>query len=287
MDDPLVSRIRAAADSAAASDLPFETALPGFTLVRARRPTTFEGILYEPLACIVLQGRKEAMLGDRPIGFGAGQSLIVSLDMPSAWRVREASPERPYVAVALRLDMDVLRGLDVDVPTGAGAGGAIAAGPSDAAIRDVAGRMVALLDAPEDRPTLWPMLVRELHYRLLRSPHGAMLRALARRDSPASRIARVTARLRRDFRERIVVAELAAVAGMSVSTFHEHFRAVTATTPLQFAKALRLIEARRLLGSGAPVAHAAFDVGYESPAQFSRDYSRRFGRPPRADRAAA
>lgn len=152
---------------------------------------------------------------------------------------------------------------------------------ADSQLLDAMGRYLALAESELDARVLGPLLVKEIHYRLLVAPFGQMLRRLLRRDSHASSIARAIATLRRDFRSPMVVEELARAVGMSVSSFHKHFKEVTASSPLQYQKGLRLLEARRLLIAGtASVTTAAFEVGYESPTQFSREYARKFGRPP-------
>jgi AraC-like DNA-binding protein len=286
-----VTRICRFADENGAPETPFETGIEGFTLVRSRAPTALEPMLYSPILCLVLQGRKESFLGTVPVGFAAGQSLIVSFDMPTASRVTEASPRAPYVALALRLDLDLLRELTHEAGEAAIAGErarAIASGAADAPLVDAMGRLFGLVEQPFGQRVLLPLLLREIHFRLLLAPHGGMLRRLTRPDSHASRIARALARIRRDYAAPLRVAELAEVAGMSPSSFHEHFKAVTAATPLQYQKDLRLLEARRrLAGGGASVSGVAFAVGYESPTQFSREYARKFGAPPRMDRLSA
>lgn len=289
MTSDLTKRVLALADRIGADAVPAETGLPGLTIVRSARPTALEGVLYQPLFCLVLQGSKETFLGEARVGFAAGESLVVSLDLPSRSRIVEASPARPYLALAIALDLDLLRDLvntlGDAVPEAAAQ--ALATGPVDAALVDAMARLVDLVDRPVEQRVLLPLVLREIHFRLLLARHGAMLRRLARRDSHASRIGRALDRLRRDFAAPLRVSELAEAAAMSVSSFHEHFRAITATTPLQYQKDLRLLEARRRLTAGdLSVSGAAFAVGYESPTQFSREYARKFGTSPSTDRAA-
>jgi transcriptional regulator GlxA family with amidase domain len=168
-------------------------------------------------------------------------------------------------------------GVAEDVP-------AFTVGAGTGAWSDPLARYLALMDAPLDAQVLGPSILREIHFRLLMSPIGGMLRNLLLIDSHASRVARAIQRIRTGFREPLAVADLARTAGMSVSSFHEHFRSVTGTTPLQYQKDLRLIEARKFLASGGqPVSMAAYAVGYESPTHFSRDYARKFGTPPSRD----
>lgn len=290
-DRELIERICRYADAYHAPEAPFATGIDGFTLVRSRAPTALEGMIYMPIVCLVLQGRKESYLGETPVSFGRGQSLIVSIDVPSVSRVVEASPEAPYVGLALQLDMSEVRSLAEEAGDAEIAGErarAIASGEADAGLVAAMARLFDLVDRPLEQRVLLPLVRREIHFRLLLARHGGMLRRLSRGDSHASRIARALARIRKDYTRPLKVADLADAAGMSPSSFHEHFKALTATTPLQYQKDLRLLEARRrLIGGEQTVTGVAFDVGYESPTQFSREYSRKFGTSPRAERLSA
>lgn len=284
----LIERVCRYADTHNAPETPSETGIAGFSLVRCRRPTPIEPNLYRPLLCVVLQGRKESHLGREWVSFGAGESLIVSLDLPTASRVTDATAEAPYVALALEIDLRVVRSLYEEAGESEIASErarAIAAGAADERLIDAMARLFDLLDRPLEQKVLVPLVTREIHLRMLLARHGEMLRRLSWRDSHASRIARAIAQIRASFPMSISVAELARTAAMSPSTFHEHFKAITATTPLQYQKDLRLLEAREQLIDGAgSVARVAYDVGFESPTQFSREYARKFGNPPRADR---
>lgn len=290
IDHDLAARVLRFADDRSAAETPIETGVDGLTVMRARTPTMHEPLLYGPLLCLVLQGRKETYLGSERVSFGAGEAVVVSLEIPTRARVVEASRERPYLALALRIDLELVR----EIVTEAGAAElaeerarAIASGEADAALVAAMGRLLDLADRPLEQRMLLPLHRREVHFRILLATTGGMLRRLARPDSHASRIARTLARLGREFAHPLRITDLADAAGMSPSSFHAHFKAITATTPLQYLKDLRLLEARRQLvaGSGS-VSRVAFAVGYESPTQFSREYSRKFGVPPRADRAA-
>lgn len=235
---------------------------------------------YEPIMCLVLQGAKEAYLNGRVVRYRAGDTLIVSHAIPVDAAVIQASRETPYAALALRLDLGLARSMcdeigDLDESVDAHS---LDAGASDVALIDAVHRLFNLSKDPVEARTLAPLVMREIHFRLLRARHGGMLRQLLNHDSPASRIAQVIATMRANFKTNIPVAELASECGMSLSAFHEQFRSVTATTPLQYQKELRLLEARRLLVSeNLSVASAAYEVGYESPTQFSREFSRKFG----------
>jgi AraC-like DNA-binding protein len=215
---------------------------------------------------------------------------LVSVDLPVAARVVEASPGRPYLAVRIALDTAVVGELLADgtaaPPLGPPAR-AIAVTPVGPPLLDAVRRLVALLDAPQDVGPLAPLVLREITYRVLAGPQGSRLRQIASAGAPAQRIARAIRWLKDHFADPLRVESLAKRVGMSPSAFHLHFKGVTALSPLQYQKRLRLQEARRLmLGEGLDAAEAAFRVGYESPSQFSREYRRLFGAPPRRDVAA-
>ncbi|WP_417435797.1 AraC family transcriptional regulator N-terminal domain-containing protein [Hoeflea sp.] len=264
-----------------------ETALEGLFVHRQTKPSAFEATVYHPVICLNLQGRKQVSIGDRSVVFGAGQSLIVSHDVPVMARVTEASPQSPYLAIIVALDIAIIRSLCDEVgkpvledrkPS------TLTANATDSRLVDALARYLALTRDPVEAKVMGPLILREIHFRLLTASHGGMLRQLMQRDSHASRISRAIGRIRTDFRVPLAVASLAEEASMSPSSFHEHFRQLTGTTPLQYQKDLRLMEARRLLtADGASVSSAAYEVGYESATQFSREYSRKFGTPPRND----
>ena len=251
-------------------------------------PTPPLPALYEPMICFVLQGAKRVSAGGRTYDFRGGSFLVASVELPITGRVIEASPSQPYIAVALRLDRASLSALLLDLPTcpEGPIADAIAVSPVTADIAEPLLRLVRLCDAPADVPVLAPMAERELLYRLLLGPQGGTLRQIARSDSRVTRIRRAIERIRRDYAEPLRIDALAALAAMSPSAFHRHFKAVTAMTPLAYQKQIRLQEARRRLAAGedqaARIAHA---VGYESASQFSREYARLFGLPPARDGA--
>jgi len=265
----------------------YPTALEGFGLLHDVKTKSIEAQIYEPIVCLVLQGRKETRIGDRLIQFGAGDSLIVSHSIPVLAAVTEASLSKPYVGLFFSLDLSVLRSLYDEVGSNAQnmeAAHSLTASRASPDLVDAMTRLFRASQNPTDARVLAPMISREVHYRLLQADHGGMLRQMLWRDSAASRIARVIDAIRTDFRASLPVSDLAQTAGMSVSTFHAHFKAVTAKSPLQYQKDLRLLEARLLLSHGTfSVSQVAFDVGYESPTQFSREYSRKFGVPPKQD----
>lgn len=264
-----------------------ETAIAGLYVHRQTRPNPFEATIYHPVICLNLQGRKEVAIGDRSVAFGVGQSLIVSHDLPVAARVIEASPEHPYLAIIVALDIAILRSLCEEIgqiAPGERQVEALATSATDAALVEAMERYFALTGNQVEARVMAPLILKEIHFRLLMANHGGMLRKLMRRDSHASRISRAIGRIRTDYRGSLAIAVLAEDAGMSPSSFHEHFKQITGTTPLQYQKDMRLMEARRLISmDGASVSSAAYEVGYESATQFSREYSRKFGSPPRND----
>lgn len=265
--------------------------LPAAHVFQREAVTAFEAVVYNPVICLILQGCKEMNVGDRSVFLAEGDALLVSHDLPVTSQITQASPETPYRALIISLDLGILRGLYDQVGTAvtdAQDAQALSASAADPAWIDPMRRYLALSDAPLDAQVLGPMILRELHYRLLLSPIGGMLRNLLSVDSHASRIARSIQRIRTAFRAPLVVADLAQIAGMSPSSFHAHFKSVTGTTPLQYQKDLRMIEARALLERGVPsVSVAGFEVGYESPTHFSRDYTRKFGCSPKHHLARA
>jgi AraC-like DNA-binding protein len=261
--------------------------MAGLLLLRESRPSLFKASLYEPVLCLLLQGRKEVSIGEHTLSFGSGECLLVSHDLPVCSRITEA----PYLALVFHVDITTIRTLHDElaesVPDGERARSA-ETHRADPGLLDAMGRYLALADSPVDAKVLGPLLSKEIHYRLLVAPFGAMLRKLICHDSNASAVARAIGQIRGDIRLPIAIPELARSVGMSVSSFHKHFKTITSTTPLQYQKELRLLEARRLLTlGGTSVTTAAFEVGYESSSQFSREYTRKFGVPPSQDMVSA
>jgi AraC-like DNA-binding protein len=252
-------------------------------ILRHHQPTSFEAAIYEPVIILILQGRKETVLGADSFPMGVGECLLVSHDLPVIARVTKT----PYLALIFDVELATLRDLYeamADARPAAAQPRSLAVHTCDAKLVDALHRCLALAGARTDAAVLGPLVSREIHYRLATAPFGGMLRDLIRHDSHASAIARAIAQLRRDFRAPVQIPELARSVGMSASSFHKHFKAITASSPLQYRKGMQLLEARRLLRAGTlSVSTAAFDVGYESAAQFSRDYARKFGASPRHD----
>lgn len=271
----------------APSDGTFETPLPGVKLIRSATPTLPMPVIYEPTVCIVAQGRKRAMLGPVAYVYDPAQFLIASVGLPVMGSVIEASAARPYLSLQIDLDMQALGELILRHPAakpGPDASAGLTLNETTPPLIDAASRLIGLLDAPDDLEALAPLTQREILYRLLTGPGGDIVRQMATADSRLSQIARAILWIRANFREPCRIEEAAEIAGMSRSSFHLHFKAVTAMSPIEYRTQLRLQEARRLMVTDAlDAASAGFTVGYESPSHFSRDYSRIFGRPPATD----
>jgi AraC-like DNA-binding protein len=265
-----------------------QTPVPGLTTIRADAPSGLVHAISRPLVCLVLQGRKEVTMGDHHYAFEAGDSLLITADVPTVSQVTRASADMPYLSLVLDLDLAMIADLSLQMQAApAAAGDPVRNEPTDAEVTDAALRLMKLLDRPQAVPVLHAQLVREMHYWLLAGQHGPAIRRLGGPDGHAQRVARAVAVLRKEYMRPLPVERLAATAGMSPSSFHQHFRAVTSLSPLQFQKQLRLIEARRLMmADGVSASSAAFAVGYESASQFTREYGRMFGRPPAADMEA-
>ncbi len=270
------------ADASADPEGVARTPIPGVTVIRETVPGAMQYAINRPLVALVLQGRKRVAMGRHSFEFGAGESLLITTDVPTVSEITGASSAAPYVSIVFDLDIAILESLVVEIGATPGATGeAVRVDPTGADVADCALRLMALLERPASLAVLQAQLLRELHFWLLTGQHGGGIRALGVVDSHAQRIGRVVARIREDYAKVLHVDQLAALAGMSVSAFHEHFRTITSLTPIQLQKQLRLIEARRqLLSEGLMVAHAAHNVGYESVPQFTRDYGRLFGMPP-------
>ena len=257
-------------------------------ILRRSAPSAIEGTLYRPLLCMILQGAKEVTAGKLSIHCPAGHAIVVSHDLPVLSQITQAAPDRPYMALVLPLDLAMLRGFYAQMPPfddPQDGPAALTCHPADADLTDAVTRLLRLAKGDPSSGLLTPILLREIHARLLLSTQGTVLRRFLRRDDPSNHLAKAIATIRASIDAPLSVTALAEHAGMSKSSFHAHFKAVTGQTPGQYQKNVRLLEARRLiLESNAAISAVAFDVGYESPAQFSRDYLRKFGHPPRQDR---
>ena len=263
-----------------------DTAIARLSLFRADEPTQPLPAVYEASLCLIAQGSKRVSLADQSLTYDAEHHLLVSLDLPLIGHVTQASPKAPYLCAKIDIDQAALADLIIEEGERAPKANlpALAVYRSNDDLVDAACRLVRLLDRPEEIPALAPLIEREILYRLLRGPHGPTLRYMAVADSHLNQVSRAIKTIRSAFDQRLRIEEIAAAAGMSPSSLHEHFKAVTRMTPLEYQKQLRLQEARRLmLSEGANAGSAGFAVGYDSPSQFSREYSRLFGAPPRQD----
>jgi AraC-like DNA-binding protein len=264
------------------------TAIPGVSLIRSATPTMPMPVVYEPTLCLVAQGRKQAMLGTTAYVYDPAKYLIASVDLPVMGSVIEASEAVPYLCLALDLDITVLSELALRHPLREESVSAPPAGiklnDTTPELLDAAVRLAGLLDRPRDIEALAPLVIREMLYRLLTENGNSLIRQMAQADSRLNQIAKAIAWLRSHYKEACRIGDLVDIAGMSRSSFHAHFKAITSMSPLEFRNQLRLQEARRLMVTEAvDAAEAGYAVGYESPSQFSRDYARLFGMPPAKD----
>ncbi|MCA9858577.1 MAG: AraC family transcriptional regulator [Thermomicrobiales bacterium] len=262
--------------------------MDGLRLHRATAPTELgHGVSY-PALCVIARGSKETRVGNRTYRYDADHYLVATAALPYATQITEASKERPYLALVLRLDPLVVGSVMVETgqpaPRGSFGTPAFAVSPLDADVLDATLRIVRLLDTPADQRILLPLITREIVYRLLVGEQGGLVRHLATLGGETNRIASAIERLRAEFDQPIRIDALAQELGMSVSGFHHHFKQATAMSPLQFQKQLRLQEARRLmLSEDFDATTAGLRVGYDDTSHFSREYKRLFGEPPLRD----
>ena len=259
-------------------------------LYRSSSPSAVSAVVYVPSLCVVVQGAKEVIVGDEAYRYDPAQSLLVSVDMPASTRVADATADHPCLALRIPIDPAVVGELLADgsatPPPGPPARG-LGVINLEPPLLDAVRRLLGLLDAPHEIAALAPLVIREITFRILTGPDGARLRQIAAAGAPAQRIARAIRWLRDHYAEPLRIETLAKHVGMSPSALHLHFKQVTALSPLQYQKQLRLQEARRLMvGEGLDAGEAAFRVGYESPSQFGREYLRLFGSSPRKDVAS-
>ena len=262
--------------------------MTGLFLARLSAPLEPVHAVLEPSFCVIAQGSKEMLLGDCRYRYDASTYLLTTVDLPRVSQVLEATPARPYLSVRLVLRPDVVSSVLVEaggaLPPVHGDERAIAVSPLDADLLDAVVRLVRLVDAPDEARVLAPLVTREIVYRLLQGEQGGRLRHLVVREGYAPHIARAIERLRRDYDQPLRMEQLAGDLGMSVSSFHHRFKDVTAMSPLQYQKRIRLQEARRLmLNEDLDAASAAFRVGYQDASHFSREYKGLFGFPPMRD----
>jgi len=284
---PLRNQLRDLVEKLWLADGP-ENAIDGLCLTRSSEPSGTIRALYHTSFCVVLQGAKVSTIGDTAFQYGQDECLFASVNIPVTSRIVEASADKPYLALSLSIDPAMISELLLAQPDMAyrrGKQAALATAPMPDELYSPVIRLLHLLDQPHDRKVLEPLIRREICWRLLRSPLGPALQQTGMSDSETARIGRVTAWMRTNYQQNIRVAELAAMASMSPASFYRHFKTITQVTPVQFQKQVRLQEARRLLLGEQEVARVGYQVGYESPSQFSRDYRKLFGAPPGKDKA--
>ena len=264
------------------------TAIPGLSLHRRTAPTVPCCATYEPGVTVMAQGQKRVDLGSTTFLYGGSRYLLTAVDLPIVSQIVEASEEAPCLAMSLKLDMAAIRELlsreEIPVTQPPSDIRAMATGEATIEFFSACCRLLDLLDHPQDMPFLSSLIQREIIYRILQTSAGSRLRAIATLGDQSQRTSKAISWIKVNYAKPLKVEELAEIAGMGVSTLHHHFRALTAMSPLQYQKQLRLQAARSLMiADGLDAASAAFEVGYESPSQFNREYSRFFGQPPMRD----
>lgn len=264
------------------------TPIPNLVFFRREEPTEACACLVEPSVVLVVQGSKQMLVGAETFSYNTSNFLITSLDLPGNTQVLEASPGQPCLGLLLKIDFRTVAELvsqgGLPHPGKPSAGVGMGLGTMTPALMEPINRLVELLNEPDAIPVLAPMIQREIHYRLLLSDQAPRLRQIASVDSQGHRIAKAIDWLKTNYASQLRIEDLAASVQMSAPTFHHHFRQLTAMSPLQYQKTLRLNEAKRLmLNQQLSASSAAFQVGYESASQFSREYNRLFGAPPRRD----
>jgi AraC-like DNA-binding protein len=268
----------------------FTTAIPRLILGKVSRILHPVHTVYEPALCVIAQGSKRVLLGDDVYVYDPSQYLVFAQNLPVVGQVIDASPECPHLAMRLNLDVKEITALALELglkgkpSSGHEVGRGIYTSDNTVALLEPLLRLLALLETPEDIPTLAPLVTREIVYRLLKSSDGWRLAQLAMVESHSQRVAQIIEVLRKRYAETLRMEDLAKQVHWSVSALHHHFKAITAMSPLQYQKQLRLQEARRvMLGENIDAAAAGHRVGYESQFQFNREYSRFFGAPPARD----
>lgn len=264
------------------------TAVPSLRLIRASRISEPIHSMYTPSLCLVVQGAKAATLADETYEYDPASYLVASVHLPIVGKISKASPEEPYLCAQMHFTADdlleIVKHTDLAPDLKRDSRRGIFASKSNRLLVEAMLRLVKLLDAPEDIPVLAPLVIREILYRVMQDDQGDMIAQFAMIGSHAHRVAKAIRLIHRDYASPLRVEDLAKEVHMSPSSFHKHFKNVTAMSPLQYQKLIRLQEARRLMLTEAmEAADAAFRVGYESPSQFSREYARTFGRPPASD----
>ena len=264
--------------------------IDGLLLRHADRPFSYEGVIQEPSICIVLSGEREVQLGEQCYRFDNHHFMFCPVNVPMRGEIRQVAPKEPFIVMSMKIDTQAVGKILLEHPSLAAQAVQGDEGFSqwrlDEALKNAVERLLSLHETPSDIPFIAPLIRQEIYYRLLTGGQGGKLKAMASIGSHTQKIAQATDYLQRHFAETVTVEELADLCGMSVSGFHSHFKKITSLSPLQYQKSLRLTEARRLIAQESRnIAEAAYQVGYESPSQFSREYKRYFGHAPKEARA--
>lgn len=263
-----------------------QTGIKGFSASLRTTPTFNQHCFYKPMAIVVLQGKKQTVLGSEKFTYNENQLVVTSIDIPTVGSIVEASPEKPFMTLILDLDSHIISELlrEGSYPQADAARRGMGITDADEAILDAFYRLISLLDQPERQKVMAPMIIKEIHYLLLTSPLGDILRSVNIKGSHNNQIANAIAWLKENYREPLKIDKLAQKFNMAESSFYRHFSKVTSLSPLQYQKQLRLYEAQRLmLSENFDAANAAYKVGYESASQFNREYKRMFGTPPKTN----
>ncbi len=268
----------------------WETPIPGLAFTRYDEETAATGCFYNPMIALVVQGYKRSMIGDHEANYGRNHCVVVGVDMPGVFHVTEASPNRPFLSLSIKLNRRIISQLISEMPTivseNADTLAPVVVSEAGGDLLDAFIRLVKLLDTPERIAILAPLILREIHFYLLNGNQGACLRLFNTHGTQASQIAQAVSWIQEQYASPLRMEELARQVNMAPSTFNRHFKKVTSLSPLQFQKRLRLYEAERLmLLEGKDAGTAAHMVGYESISQFTREYRRLFGSSPRKDMA--
>jgi AraC-like DNA-binding protein len=265
----------------------FSTEIAGFRIARRDTPQIIERCIIKPVVIVTVQGKKRSVIGKVPYEYGAGKTMVLGMDIPADSCVLEASPVKPYLSMILELNAGLIAQILSELPketTAIKPLMAVACSQTDPAVFEAFVRLVELLDRPEHIQFLSPMMIREIHYRLLKGPLGIHVRAINTLGTQPNQIARAITWLENNYKKPLKVEELAEYVNMAVSTFHRNFKQITTLSPLQFQKKLRLLEAQRLmLIERYDASNACYEVGYESSTQFNREYKRMFGNSPMRD----
>jgi AraC-like DNA-binding protein len=265
----------------------YHTQIKGFWIAHRNTPNVTERCLVKPVVIVAVQGKKRFLIGKKPCDYNAGQTVVLGMDIPADSCVLEASPKKPYLSMLLDLDASIITQILAELPnenTDKPNLLAVACSETDPAVLEAFTRLSELLDKPEHIQYLSPLIIREIHYRLLTGPLGKHIRAIYTLGTQSNQITRAIAWLEKNYKAPLKVEKLADHVKMAVSTFHRNFKLIISLSPLQFQKKLRLLEAQRLmLTEGMDAVTASYEVGYESPTQFNREYKRMFGNSPAKD----